>query len=292
MKPQNEVSMHSNDKSTQPYLDDVREVTFQKTYPEMKDWIQRIRQREKRGTVHRRAGRVGHMFGQGAYKWGIVAIVLIVLAGFVPIRDLDVLGHLIYAEMEGDIIAAKEYLAGLAVPHEQIVYVRPSSQQQTRMVIFLPSVEETEVERMAAVINDDPALVLNETRRIEEEINRSAYDAFFSNVPASLSRFYSKEDMDVLRFQRLSQTVVGEWLNTNEIAYTTGYSIVGDTLRFRIIAGGGTPIPTQREALFEEYDRVDRAIGLLEGETPRIIDAREALVAHRDSLDALISGKR
>ena len=289
MKPQNKESMHSIDKKTESYLDDVREVSFLSSYPIMLRWARRVK-KQPDGVNIKSISRLPRV--SSPYKWGVVALLLFFVAGFIPLRNLDVLGYLMHAEVEGDIVTAREYLAALDVPHEQVEFVRLSGEERTHVVLFLPSYTEEEIEPVIEAINNDSRVLLEEAQRIEEEINRSTYDAFFSSLPASLTLFYSKERMDLLRYNRLTNPIVQDWLNTDEVSYHTGYSVSGDTLRFSIIAGGGTPIPTEREALFEEYDRIDRAIRLLKDEEPRVVGAREALMAHRDSLEALISGAR
>ncbi len=124
---------------------------------------------------------------------------------------------------------------------------------------------------------------------LQEEVNRSIYNAFFDNLPASLSKglgVFSKESADRHRFFTLARPHVQSWLDTDSRSYSLAFGVRNDTLHFSVRPYSRDAIPTERERLFDELRRTDRALGFLEGDDPRVQQARTLLESYQDSLEA------
>jgi|GEM_PF-5326287 len=284
-----EIKRSTKDKE---YFESMSEVQFQDTYPEASDWIRRMDK-----SINKRPTRSISFIGQegawGRYRWASVAcILLLTAAGFIPLKDIDVLGYLIYAEIEGDTVNAAAHMEQYDFPLPQAVFVPEPEEEKTRLVILLRGYTDADIEPLVGSLQEDQHMEGLEVQPVEEEIQRSIYESFFDHLPASLERYNLRENLEWRRWSRLYRPHIARWLDTEEVRYGLNSSIVDGVAHYRVLPLGISPLPSETEQLFEEYNRVDRAIAFLESDHQSVEQARVILEAYRDSLDARISGKR
>ena len=282
-----EIKPSTKDKE---YFESMSGAQFLDSYPETSSWIQHMDK-----SINTRTARA-FIRKQGVwkrYKWASVAcILLLTAAGFIPLKDVDVLGYLIYAEMEGDTVNATAHMEQYDFPLPQAVYVPQPAEDKTRLVILLHEYTDADIEPLVRSFQEDQQLEALEVQRVEEDIQRSIYESFFDHLPASLERFNFRENVEWRRWSQLSRPHIARWLDTEEVRYGLNSSLVDGVAHYRVLPLGISPLPSETEQLFEEYSQVDRAIGLLESDNQSVEQARAILEAYRDSLDARISGKR
>ncbi|MEZ4697108.1 MAG: hypothetical protein R2832_11900 [Rhodothermales bacterium] len=132
-----------------------------------------------------------------------------------------------------------------------------------------------------------------ELSNLEEESRRSIYAAFFANLPESLKSrgLFNEESFEWQRFFNLASAELGKRFNTSDRSYSLAGG-AGDSLWFSLIPYARTSDEAGRESVMDAYYRVSRAIDLIDPSEKKLAEARRSMEVFKDSLDAILSGRR
>lgn len=282
-------------------LDPLKEIDYTHSYPRIAAWLRRIESGQARRTPPSSAP----LFipGMSARRVALVAAMITVfMLGFVPFRQQETVGHLLYWTTQNGPSSGLALAEELDFPMTQLVHAPHAEGKQTRFVLLLPGAADTQVKKWMESLRGDPRTATTEHVALREEIDRSLYDAFLSNLPPSLHRkgILNKVMLDLTRFNTLAAPYLTRWMDT---PYTT-YNLSGGTHRsapdqstgeywFHITPQTKRPLAPAQERIYDEYVSTSRLLDRLDdldSDTPRLQTARKLLKAHRDSLETLITG--
>lgn len=264
-------------------MEPLKSTSYMDTFPEVAGWLERIdaRSRVRPGaTVPPRTIKIAA---------AVAVVVLVGAAGFVPIRDLDTVGHLIFWKGDpGNLKAMEAY----SFPSTQVVHAPEPNGSGIKFALLLPGSSEDRVEEWVDGLRGNSSFREVELVALEEEIDRPLYEAFLANLPASLSGRgrLDPRSLEHERFRNLATPHLGNWFDTETVRYGLSSRTRGDTTWFSIIPGRKDPTPTPRELMFDRYFDLDRAIDLLTDEDPRVQTARDMLKTYHAELEKEIYG--
>ena len=289
-KQPGKASMLLGDDELDRRLAPLRQARYDDSYPDVAAWLRRIEQARRSRRAETPGGRQWPAFvPTRRVKLALAFVVLVGCLGFVPVRYQETVGHLVYWTVEDAGDEAQALTEDYDFPQSQLVNAPHPTAQQVRFVLLLPSATQAKVAQWADQLRRDPRAADVEHVALQEEVNRSIYNAFFDNLPASLSKglgVFSRASADRLRFVALARPHLQSWLNTDSRSYQLAFGVRNDTLRFIVHPYSRDAITTERERLFDELRRTDRALSFLEGDDPRVQQARTLLESYQDSLEA------
>ncbi|HMB91343.1 MAG TPA: hypothetical protein VKP65_10885 [Rhodothermales bacterium] len=268
-------------------LKPLNEPDYQDSFDEMAIWLQRVQQAQHARSTQKPPLQPPAWVQTWRFKLLATCLLGLLIIGFIPIQEEDIVGYLIYWTAEGSPDAVKQEVAPLGLPIAQLVAAPHPEAPTNRFILLLPDATESNVEMWMNQLRSNNHFADVQQVTLQETINRPIYEAFFAQLPGSLSEgFLSKASVDRMRFRTLAALHVSAWLDTPDRTYHLAFGTRNDSLWFSVRPYG--QVSTAQERLFDEVQRMDRALRQLQGDAPRVQQARALLESHLDSLETIV----
>ena len=274
-----------------PYLESIKSATFDDKFQEVADWYRRVERAEK-AREQRQWSSYRKPVNIPRLKTIAVAAVVLMVFGFMPYEQEEIVGRLMLMSVEGDQAVAKAELKKYNMPSSQVVYTKDPIKGKTLAILLLPDAENAEANRWRNLVEKDQDVELKESIEFKDKVNRSLLGGLFAEKPATNDQLltFGNHIAKQRKFYDLAAPYVKDWFDGGRLDYTlsTNYQYDG-TLRFFAVPNGFPPDQSDLDQMLTVHNLSGMIVMSLDGDGPQVLRARNIMNGYRDSIQVLLN---